>query len=111
MDATGSMASWIRTVCERLKSTLTDVKHQYPGVNVHTGVVAYRDYEDDPAQTLDLTKEYNQFTSFLDRYRSPHPKKMCCTAIAAFIVCYYHDVLRRITPHGNETVYLCLLHK
>jgi hypothetical protein len=70
VDATGSMSGWIRTVCGQFREIVTGAKSQFPQITLHAAVVAYRDYADGAVETLDFTSDYDQFTTFLDRYRA-----------------------------------------
>ena len=69
MDATGSMASYIRTVKDGINNITNRIHREFEGAIVRVAFVAYRDYEDgaNHFEILDFTEDITLFTEFVGR--------------------------------------------
>ncbi len=48
MDATGSMATYVKSTCKSLKYLINDINNIFGNESANLGAIFYRDYKDKP---------------------------------------------------------------
>jgi len=71
MDATSSMSSWIVKTKENILKIMNDMQKEFPKSNIRLGIVAYRDYSDDPEiELFNLSNNHDEFKKFVSSLKA-----------------------------------------